>query len=50
LGILLQIHAKQTAKNKLLGVSYLMCVDHTKFGKLLEDVGNAYLTGVDQFP
>ena len=25
-----------------------MCVDHTKFGKLLED--NAYLTGFDQFP
>ena len=42
--------AKQTAKDKLLGVSYLMCVDRTKFGKLLEDVENAYLTGVDQFP
>jgi len=42
--------AKQMAKDKLLGVSYRMCVDHTKFGKLLEDVENAYLTGVDQFP
>jgi len=41
--------AKQTAKDKLLGVSYLMCVDRTKFVKLLEDVKNTYLTGLDQF-
>jgi len=27
-----------------------MCVDPSKFGKLLEDNENAYLTGVDQFP
>jgi len=29
--------AKQTAKYKLLGVSYLMCVYQSRFGKLLED-------------
>ena len=40
--------AKQILKDKLLGVSYLMYVEGIKFGNLLEDVKNAYLTGVDQ--
>jgi len=42
--------ANQTTKDNLLGVSYLMCIEWTKFGKLLEDVQNAYLAEVDQFP
>ena len=42
--------AKQSAKDELLGVAYLMCVDWSRLGKLLEDTENAYLVGVDQFP
>ena len=42
--------AKQSEKDKLLGVAYLMFVDWRQFGKLLEDTENAYLVGVDQFP
>jgi len=30
----------------VLGVSCLICIDQTKFGKLLEDIGNAYLAGI----
>ena len=44
------IQAKQSAKDKLLGVAYLMCVYLSRFGKLLEDIENAYLVGVDQIP
>ena len=43
-------HANQSAKDKLLVVSYLICVDLTKFAKLQEYIENAYLTDVDQFP
>jgi len=41
--------AKQSVRDNLLVVCYLMCVDWSRFGKLLEDTENAYLVGVDQF-
>lgn len=44
------IQANQSLKNKLLGVSYLMCVDLRRFENLLEDIENAYLVASDQFP
>ena len=40
----------QSTKDKLLGLSYLMCVDWSRFAKLVEDIENAYLTVACQLP
>ena len=42
--------AKATAQDKLLGVAYLMCSDKHRFGKVVEDIDNAYLVGRDEYP
>ena len=42
--------AKATAQDKLLGVAYLMCSDKHRFGKMVEDIDNAYLVGRDEYP
>ena len=42
--------AKATAQDKLLVVAYLMCSDKHRFGKMVEDINNAYWVGRDEYP
>jgi len=42
--------AKATSQDKLLGAAYLMCSNKHRFGKMVEDIHNAYLIGQDEYP
>ena len=42
--------AKATAQDKQLGFAYLMCSDKHRFRKLVEDMDNAFLVGLDEYP